>query len=107
MHRRITAISLCLCLSVAAILFLSGCGGVTGSATVNSVTITPTAAGVAPGSAVGFTATVNVANATTSTSTSVIWEVNGVAGGNSTIGTIVSYSTNNQISVYTATSTSP
>jgi hypothetical protein len=107
MHRRIPAISSLFALVVAAILFLSGCGGGTGSATVNSVTITPTAAGVAPGSAVGFTATVNVANAATSTSTSVIWEVNGVAGGNSTIGTIVSSSTNNQIGVYTAPSTVP
>jgi hypothetical protein len=89
----------------AGIVFISGCGG--SGATVNSVSITPSAASVAPGTQTDFTATVNLANATTSTSTAVTWEVNGIAGGNSTTGTIVSLASSNQLGVYTAPTAVP
>jgi hypothetical protein len=64
---------------------------------------------VAPGTQADFTATVNLANSstTTSTSTAVTWEVNGVAGGNSTIGTILSSTTDNEVGIYTAPTVVP
>jgi hypothetical protein len=54
-----------------------------------------------------FTATVNLDNSTTSTSTTVTWEVNGTAGGSSTIGTIVASSVDQNVGVYTAPSVVP
>lgn len=93
--------------STAVLLALAGCGGGNGATTVNSVTITPSTANVAPGAQVDFTATVNLSNTTTSTSTAVTWEANGVVGGNSTIGTIVSSSTDNQVGIYTAPAVVP
>jgi hypothetical protein len=91
-----------------AILLISGCGG-SGVVTVNSVSISPSSATVAPGSQADFTATVNLSNSTTSTSTSttVTWEVNGVVGGSSGTGTITSSSTDNQLGVYTAPAVVP
>ena len=87
---------------------VSGCGG-SGATTVTSVSITPSSAAVAPGTQADFTATVNLANSstTTSTSTAVTWEVNGVAGGNSTIGTILSSTTDNEVGIYTAPTVVP
>ncbi len=93
--------------SLVTTVLLGGCGGGNSATTVNSVSITPSAATVAPGAQTDFTATVNLTNATTSTSTTVTWEVNGVAGGNSTTGTIVSSSTDNQVGVYTAPTVVP
>lgn len=89
-------------------LLLSGCGG-SSAVTVSSVAITPASATVAPGAQADFTATVNLANTTTtsSTSTAVTWEVNGVAGGNSGIGTIISSTTDNQLGIYTAPTVVP
>jgi hypothetical protein len=51
-----------------------------------------------------FVATVNLTNASTSTSTSTVvtWEVNGVAGGSTTTGTIVASTTDLQVGIYTA-----
>ena len=50
-----------------------------------SVTVSPTSASMIGGASKGFTATVkNTSN------TSVTWQVNGVQGGNSTLGTISS-----------------
>jgi hypothetical protein len=90
-----------------AVVLISGCGS--GATTVTSVSITPSAVTVAPGTQTDFTATVNVGNAstTTSTSTAVTWEVNGVAGGNSTLGTIVSLASSNELGVYTAPTAVP
>ena len=92
---------------------MSGCGG-SGPVTVSSVSITPSSATVAPGAQADFTATVNLANDVNtststpiSTSTVVTWEVNGVAGGNSTLGTIVSSTTDNQLGIYTAPTVVP
>ena len=91
---------------VGCILGLSACGG-SSATTVKSVSITPTSTNVPNSGVVEFTATVNLNNANTSTSTAVTWEVNGVAGGNSTDGTIASSATDNQIGVYTAPATVP
>src|SRR5437899_9065732 len=66
--------------------FLSACSGAGRSNTAPpqiSVTISPTSASVATGQTKQFTATV-----TGSSNTGVTWRVNGVTGGNSTVGTI-------------------
>ena len=99
----------CLSIPLLALLALSGCGGGTGAVSVSSVSITPSSASVAPGAQADFTATVNLANttSTSSVSTAVTWEVNGVAGGNSTVGTIISSSTDNQLGIYTAPTVVP
>ncbi len=89
---------------IACALILTACGGGSGSSTVTSVSITPTTATVPLNGTTEFTAVVNLTNSstTTSTSTVVTWEVNGVAGGNTTTGTIVSSTTDEQVGVYTA-----
>src|SRR6266481_5312674 len=69
------------------ILELFGCTGVTTTQTPIPVivTISPTSATVAAGGTQQFTATVqNTSN------TAVTWQVNGVMGGNATVGTISS-----------------
>jgi hypothetical protein len=78
-----------------------------GSATVTltsglQVSIAPTAASVPAGGAQTFTATVSGAG---TLPTTVTWSVNGITGGNSTIGTIAANSSNS--AVYTAPATIP
>ncbi|MGB7844050.1 MAG: hypothetical protein WBL63_00415 [Candidatus Acidiferrum sp.] len=85
--------------------FLGGCSGLTdlkhtgggggGGTNTVTVTLTPTTATVVVGQNVAFQATV-----TGSTNTAVTWQVNGIAGGNATIGTIVT-------GVYTAPAAVP
>jgi hypothetical protein len=99
-----------LALLVTVIAVLLGCsGGGSSVVTVTSVSITPGAASVQPGAQTDFTATVNLSNttATSSTSTAVAWEVNGTVGGNSSVGTIVSSITDNQVGIYTAPAVVP
>ncbi len=70
--------------AVSVLFLLGGCGG--GSRTPPpqiTVTISPTLANVSTGQTKQFTATV-----TGTANTAVSWQVNGVTGGNSTIGTI-------------------
>ena len=70
---------------LAAVMLVCGCGGA-GVGTpppVITVAVAPTSASVRAGSTQTFTATV-----TGTTNTSVTWQVNNIAGGNSTIGTI-------------------
>ncbi len=68
---------------------LLGCGGLVGSSPVQppppdvTVSVAPTSASVLLGETQTFTATV-----TNSTNTSVTWSVNGIQGGNATLGTI-------------------
>jgi uncharacterized protein (DUF1800 family) len=70
----------------AALMLVCGCGGAGVGTTpppVINVAVAPTSASVRAGSSQTFTATV-----TGTTNSSVTWQVNNVAGGNSTIGTI-------------------
>jgi arylsulfate sulfotransferase len=71
------------CLSVALTLtaMLSGCGS--SSAPAPTLSLTPSSAAVGAGGSAQFTATTNFSN-------TVQWSVNGVAGGNSTVGTVSS-----------------
>lgn len=85
------------------------CGGGSSTVYITAINITPTSAQVGINTTADFTATVELSNnttqttgTTTSTNTSVSWQVNGVTGGNSTVGTIVSSPTDNQVGEYTA-----
>jgi uncharacterized protein (DUF1800 family) len=70
--------------SFAAVILVCGCGGAgTPPPPVISVVVSPSSASVRAGSSQAFTAMV-----TGTTNTAVTWEVNSVAGGNSTTGTI-------------------
>src|SRR5215467_6938161 len=87
---------------------LSACGGGSSGATkITSVAITPTAVTVPVNTTTQFVATVNLSNSSTTTDTTVTWEVNGVAGGNSTIGTIAASTTDVQVGVYKAPAVAP
>jgi hypothetical protein len=73
---------------VALMIVLSGCAGVTTSTPASpaiTVTLSPSSATVPMSQTQQFTATVKG-----SSDTAVTWEVNGTAGGNSTVGTISS-----------------
>jgi hypothetical protein len=83
---------------------LAGCGGGSGTtSTVTSIAITPTSITVPLNTQTTFTAVVNLANSTTSATTTVTWEVNGVSGGDlATIGSIVPSPDNQLEGIYTA-----
>lgn len=83
-------------------LVLAGCGGSGNSTNITSIAISPTAITVGLNLQTDFTATVTLANSTVSTSTAVTWQVNGTTGGNSTLGTIVSSTTDTNVGIYTA-----
>jgi hypothetical protein len=74
-------------LAFAAILAASGCGGGSGSKPTSPVSVTvavsPTSASLSPGATQQFQATV-----TGSSNTAATWAVDGVAGGNTTVGTV-------------------
>ena len=90
-----------------AIFSLPGCGGGGGSTTVSSVTIDPTSITVPINTQTDFTAVVKLNNSSTSTTTTLTWEVNGTAGGNSSLGTIVPSSVDAEVGVYTAPAAVP
>lgn len=96
---------------IAAFLFagLSACGGGSGSTNikVTSVTIAPASASVQINSTFQFTATLALTSTSTATPTTVTWYVNGVSGGNSQVGTIVSSGTDNEVGVYSAPAVVP
>jgi hypothetical protein len=75
---------------------------ITTANTAVSITISPNAATVAPGSTMNFTGAVSGAS-----DTSVSWDVNGIAGGNATVGTIIGAPGNTQLAVYTAPGSVP
>jgi hypothetical protein len=85
---------------------LASCGGGS-STTVTSVSISPTSITVPLNTQTTFTAVVNLANSTVSTTTTVSWEVNGVAGGDSSVGTITSDPDNQLEGIYTAPTSVP
>ncbi len=69
---------------------------------VTALTLSPTTATVALGATANFTGTV-----TGNSNASVIWDVNGVIGGNATLGTIVASPSNSGAATYTAPQTMP
>jgi hypothetical protein len=94
--------------AVAALLGLSACGGSNGgNATVTSIAISPPAATVDLNTPITMTAVVNLSNTTVTTNTSVTWQVNGIGGGNSSIGTIVNSPDDVQQGIYTAPAIAP
>jgi len=100
----VTAVSVLFC-SFSGLVVLGGCGGGNSSSSqpspppqVNSVSVTPTSPTVFTGKSQLFTATVT---GTGTYNPAVNWSVNGVAGGNSTVGTITNSGQ------YTAPSTPP
>ncbi len=101
--------SLCISLlSLAILLTLSACGGSNnGTATVTGVTISPTAATADLNTSITMVAVVNLSNTTVTTTTAVTWQVNGIGGGNSQVGTIVNSPDDVQEGIYTAPSVAP
>jgi hypothetical protein len=88
---------------------MAACGGGATLGTVTAVAITPSTSSVTVNDQLEFTATVTVAgqNSTTTTTTNttntaVTWLVDGIAGGNSTIGTIANDPSDAQAGIYTA-----
>ena len=108
MQKRAPALS-CFALAIVCALILTACGGGSGNSRVTSVAITPTTANVALNGTTDFTAVVNLTNSSTaaSTSTVVTWEVNGVAGGSTTTGTIAPDPSDEQVGIYTAPAVVP
>jgi len=95
-------------LAIAIILTLSACGGGNGgNATVTSVTISPASASVQINTTFQLSAVVALSNTTSTTDTAVTWQVNGIGGGNSQIGTIVTDPDDDQVGIYTAPSAKP
>ena len=94
-------------MAAAAVFGLPGCGGGGNATTVNSIAITPTAITVPINTQTDFTAVVNLKNSSTSTTTTLTWEVNGTAGGSSTLGTIVPSTSDAEVAVYTAPAAVP
>lgn len=89
---------------------LQACGSGAGSssnALVTSVNLTIAMPSVPINTTTNVTAQVNLSNNTPITSTAVTWKVNGVAGGNSTVGTIAPSTTSLQVGVYTAPAVVP
>lgn len=92
--------------AAAAVFGLPGCGGGS-STTVNSIAITPTTITVPINTQTDFTAVVKLNDSSTSTTTTLTWEVNGTAGGSSTLGTIVPSTADAEVAVYTAPAAVP
>src|ERR1700690_1095615 len=96
-----------LAIVIPALFTLAACGGGSGGATIKSVVISPTAATVPVNTTTQFTATVNLTDSTTTTNTAVTWQVNGVAGGTTTTGTIAPSTIDVQVGIYTAPAVAP
>jgi hypothetical protein len=107
--RKIRMSALCTTLlALAIVLTLSACGGGNnGTATVTSVTISPAAATADLNTSITLTAVVNLSTTTVTTTTAVTWQVNGIGGGNSQVGTIVNSPDDVQEGIYTAPSVAP
>jgi hypothetical protein len=106
MRRRICGLLL-LSVALAGLLGISSCGG-SAVGTVTAVTISPTAATVQINETAEFSAQVAVTSSSTSTTTTIVtWYVNGVAGGNSTTGTIGTSTLDALVGVYTAPAVVP
>jgi hypothetical protein len=95
-----------LALAVVGTLLIGGCGS-SGSTTVKSIAITPVSSPVSIGAQLQFAAVVTLTNSSVSTTTTVTWEVDGVAGGNAQCGTITPLGTDQLVGVYTAPTSVP
>jgi hypothetical protein len=109
MRNRIAAVSF-FALSLAISLILPGCGGGSSSPTnVNTLALSPTSASVDLNGQVEFTTCINNAcgssTTVTSISTTLTYEVNGVAGGSPSTGTIAPSPTDALVGIYTAPAT--
>ena len=95
--------------ALACLMSISSCGGGSGGqVTVTSVTLSPASATVQINTTASFSAQVKLSNTTdTSTTTTVTWYVNGVAGGNTSVGTIGTSTLDDQVGIYTAPATVP
>ncbi len=95
--------------ALACLMSISSCGGGSGQVTVTAVTISPASATVQINTTASFTAQATLSNTTdTSTTTTIVtWYVNGVAGGNTSIGTIGTSTLDDQVGIYTAPATVP
>ena len=108
MRKRMSSVLGSLC-AVAGLAAMCACGGGSGQINITSIAISPTSGTVALNTQLQLTATVNLANTTSTsqTNTTVTWYVNGVAGGNSAVGTITTSTLSNQTGIYTAPGTQP
>jgi hypothetical protein len=104
---RKTRLYFALVVVVPSLFTLAACGGGSGATKINSISITPATATVPVNTTTQFVATVNLSNSSTTTNTTVTWEVNGVAGGSSSIGTIAPSTTDVQVGIYTAPAVAP
>lgn len=91
--------------ATALILCVSGCGSKSNT-TVKTIAITPTSASVNLGQQVTFTAVVTLNDSTTSTTTTVTWEVNGSTSDNG-CGTIAASPDDQLEGIYTAPAVVP
>lgn len=106
---RVRAFAL-IALMLVAICGLQSCGGGSGTGTANiqSVEITPTLITVPLNTQTQFLAKVNLTNGTVSSTATITWEVNGMAGGDLlTVGSIVTDPVNPLQGDYTAPGTVP
>src|ERR1700733_4298283 len=92
---------------VPSLFTLAACGGGSGATKITSIAITPVTATVPVNTTSQFVATVNLSNSPPTTNTTVTWEVNGVAGGTASTGTIAPSTTDVQVGIYTAPSVAP
>jgi hypothetical protein len=85
-------------------LGLSACGGSSNgsNATVTSITLSPTAGTVDFNTQFNISAQVTLSNNSDTTNTSVTFQVNGIGGGNDSVGTIVNSPDDSQVGIYTA-----
>ena len=90
-------------LAVLGCLGLNACGGGSSSVTtVTSVTITASSTSTPVNGQITFTAVVNLNNSTTSSTTTVSWEINGTPGTSGGCGSIAASSTDQLEATYTA-----
>jgi len=105
---KVSAISL---LALAAIVSLPACGGgggAGGTADVKSISITPAGITVPLNTEADFTATVTLTDSSISTTTTLTWQVNGIANGDAaTVGSIQPSPTDELVGIYTAPANVP
>lgn len=99
-------------LLAAGIICVVGCGKGSSSSSsgdITAISISPSTASVPINETEDFIATVTFTNpsATSTTNTAVTWAVNGISGGNATVGTIVNDASDAMVGIYTAPTVVP